>query len=48
MAWDIALPLLIMLVTGILGVLILFCARTLMFDPRAADQTDTVPEGGGD
>jgi len=29
MAWDLALPLLIMLVTGILGVLILFCARKL-------------------
>jgi len=48
MAWDLALPLLIMLVTGILGVLILFRARKLMFDPRVADQTDSIPEGGGD
>ena len=47
MAWDLALPLLIMLAPGIVGLLILYCARKLMFDPRAEDHTDSVAEGGG-
>ena len=46
MAWDLALPLLIMLATGIVGLLILFCARKIMFDPRAEDHTDSVAQDG--
>ena len=46
MAWDLALPLLIMLATGIVGLLIQYCAGKLMFDPRAEDNTDSVAEGG--
>jgi hypothetical protein len=40
MAWDLGLPLLIMLATAIIGVLILWTARKIMFDPRAEDHTD--------
>ena len=46
MAWDLALPLLIMLATAIVGVLIFFAAHKIMFDPRAEDGTDSVAEGG--
>ena len=46
MAWDLALPLLIMLATAIVGVLIYFSARKLMFDPRAEDGTDSVAGDG--
>jgi len=48
MAWDLALPLLIMLATGIVGLLIVYCARKLMFDPRAADHTDDTAAEAGD
>ena len=46
MAWDLALPLLIMLATGIVGGLIVYCARKIMFDPRTEDGTDSVAKGG--
>ncbi|MDA0230524.1 MAG: hypothetical protein O3B21_10085 [Proteobacteria bacterium] len=46
MTWDLALPLLIMLSTGIVGVLIWYSARKIMLDPRADDHTDSLPEGG--
>ncbi len=48
MAWDPTLPLLIMLATGIVGLLIFYCARKLMFDPRAADHTDDTATEAGD
>lgn len=48
MTWELALPLLIMLATGIMGLLILYCARKLMFGPRAMEHTDAVQEGGDD
>ena len=41
-----ALPLLIVLATGIVGLLKWFCAGKLMFDPRTEDRTDSVAEGG--
>lgn len=46
MAWDLALPLLIMFSTGVVGVLIWYSARKIMFDPRAEDHTDSLTEGG--
>ncbi|MDP6474349.1 MAG: hypothetical protein QF449_03115 [Alphaproteobacteria bacterium] len=46
MAWDLALPLLVMLATAIVGGLIFFSARKIMFDPRVEDGTDSVAEGG--
>ncbi len=48
MTWELALPLLVMLVTGIIGLGILYCARKLMFDPRAAESSDFVPGSGDD
>lgn len=48
MTWELALSLLIMLATGIMGVGILYAARKIMFDPRTAEHTDIVPEGGDD
>ncbi|MBT4426093.1 MAG: hypothetical protein HOI02_09230 [Rhodospirillaceae bacterium] len=48
MTWELALPLLIMLATGIMGCGILYCARKLMFDPRASESADFVPGGGDD
>jgi hypothetical protein len=46
MTWELALPLLIMLATGLMGAGLLYCARKIMFDPRAKDATDFAPEGG--
>jgi predicted permease len=46
MEWDLGLPLLVMLATAIVGILIFFAGRKIMFDPRAEDGTDSVAEGG--
>lgn len=40
MHWDLGLPLLVMLATVIVGVLIYFCARALVFGPREDDRID--------
>ena len=46
MTWELALPLLIMLITGLMGLGIVYCARKIMFDPRVTEHTDFVAGDG--
>lgn len=45
MHWDLGLPLLIVLATGMVMSLIFFGARTLLFKPRKEEGVDEGSEG---
>jgi len=48
MPWDLGLPLLVVLATGLVMALIYFGARNLLFKPRKEDRTDENPNGSSE